>query len=275
MQIDVTVRVGLHEDFHALFRYEQLLLAGARETDSLFKLLERLFERQIAAFEFLNHSLQLFHRRFEVKLRGIVCHVPVLPWINCECESVKQRAFSADAGFMANRPRAFRLLSCLLWSALGVAFYTSMTADGLRAGTEDVDCQYESPLLYRHFEEPLMVSDPRPLGEWRLPLSAYRPEIITEARVLSQLKQNQATGKWTAEFLISFPDPKPYGIPFSFRKIELKWRGSEGSQTFLLDWSDQCNNPGRSLFPGQRWAFSIPVGEALESLEIRLWGSRN
>lgn len=113
--------------------------------------------------------------------------------------------------------------------------------------------------------------------EWRLPLSASRPDVITEARLQISLRP-PADGRknWTARVYARFPDPKPFGIPYSFEKLEIRWRDSSA----LLDWSGGCQGPGRSMFPGQSWMqeWEIPGTEGLDSLErptFALWGSRN
>ena len=134
-------------------------------------------------------------------------------------------------------------------------------------------CAYSDAVLQHE------IHGPAPLDseEFRLPLSAHRPDILTEARVqISLVPPGEGKKNWSARVHARFPDPKPFGIPYSFEKVELRWRDSSA----LFDWTGGCQSPGRSMFPGQSWVqeWEIPGTEGLVELEratFSLWGSRN
>ena len=119
-------------------------------------------------------------------------------------------------------------------------------------------------------------------GVWRLALSADRPDLLTEARLSVIIRSPGGRNRsWTTQVEASFPDPKPFGIPYSFEKLELVWKDATGqAKSLLRDWSDECSSPGRSLFPGQRWLEELEMTGTedlpeLQGVEVRLWGSRN
>src|SRR6267154_1626036 len=73
-----------------------------RQRDAPLVELERLFERQIAAFfQFLHNRLELGDRRFEVFDRGLVAHsVPdtlasISPWLKVTCTTSPLRTSAA------------------------------------------------------------------------------------------------------------------------------------------------------------------------------------
>ena len=123
------------------------------------------------------------------------------------------------------------------------------------------------------------------LGPWKIPLSSTRPEVLTEARLQIKMRDN------TVDAAFSFPDPKPYGIPFTFQGVaieflespntEIETPGESGQSKVTrlsLDWTDGCSGPGRSLFPGGEWDDSVSddgMPDAPEAIRVLLWGSRN
>ena len=117
--------------------------------------------------------------------------------------------------------------------------------------------------------------------EWRLPVSAEKPNQLTQARVsLTLLPPANVGDPWKVRVKTSFPDPKPFGIPYSFEKIELRWSSSAESHHSLIDWTLDCSSAGRSLFPGQSWSEDREIhgseGQAvLDAPSFSLWGSRN
>jgi hypothetical protein len=142
------------------------------------------------------------------------------------------------------------------------------------------DCMSDRPVLDLVFPSVPLGVAPIHIGEWRLPLSSNKIGTLTEARLRIDLSQSPETGAWQADILVSFPDPKPYGIPYSFQKITLDWTEHAEPQAASIDWTYGCSGPGRSLFPGQSWrtTLALPSSESLFSLDdfiIRLWGSRN
>lgn len=116
--------------------------------------------------------------------------------------------------------------------------------------------------------------------EWKLPISPQKPEIITEARMgISLVPPGTPGGRWRAALSMMFPDPKPFGIPYTVQKIELRWSGTLPG-TAAFDWTFACSGPGRSCFPGQKWEqdWEVPGTEGVidsDWSEVRLWGSRN
>jgi hypothetical protein len=142
-------------------------------------------------------------------------------------------------------------------------------------------CPAGKPLLSVFWQETPPEPGEKGLGEWRLPISADEPDLVTHARVAARFVH---AGKgWAARLDFSFPDPEPYGLPFTFQRVSIERAGEEGRREAVLDWSFECADPGRSLFPGQSWSVEIPVGEpegfddpeVFTRLSLRLWGSRN
>ena len=124
------------------------------------------------------------------------------------------------------------------------------------------------------------------LGEWRLPVSPHRPEVLTWGRLgisRSSLAAEEGSGGSHEGFLarFTFQDPLPYGLPFTFQRLEL--RLEEGDQvlgTAEADWAMGCTGPGRSIYPGQSFEERVAVpcssGRSDEGLFLRvyLWGAR-
>jgi len=154
----------------------------------------------------------------------------------------------------------------------------AMLASPPSAANEN-SCVTERPLFEASWAELIPANQAGPAGEWRLPLSPERPEVITEARMALSFDWIQDASGYQAMVKLSFPDPKPFGLPFTFQKVELSWVDSAGPHSTTVDWSESCSGPGRSLFPGNQW-FS-PLGEPLPGstplvqARLRIWGSRN
>jgi hypothetical protein len=156
----------------------------------------------------------------------------------------------------------------LRWGLPGLVFALS----GAAAGDE---CATQAPLISPPgWKEIQLATAPEILGEWPLPLSSEKPDVLTAARVrLTLLKDGKARLEFT------FVDPKPYGIPFTFQRAELLWDGPDGPRSVSIDWSMGCAYAGRSLYPGQSWAVEMDLPDALadgtfEMLRFRLRGSR-
>ncbi len=135
------------------------------------------------------------------------------------------------------------------------------------------DCQDEGPVL----TTVIQAESGQSSGEWRIPLSVSRPEILTEARLRVDWVD---VGSSALKIKVHFPDPKPYGLPFTFQALAVEASGSAGSDVTrtTLDWTQDCSGPGRSLFPGGSWEEVLelnPSESAVNSLRILLWGSRN
>lgn len=143
----------------------------------------------------------------------------------------------------------------------------------------DSSCLGE-PLLDVAWEELALVARPGSDAVFRLPVSPDRPDWITHAEVEISFHQSSVDGQWDALLSFRFPDPKPYGIPFTFQGAEFTWRTPIGSSKGSVDWSEGCQQPGRSLFPGGSFhdGFELPGSIGVESFSgarFRVWGSRN
>ncbi len=142
------------------------------------------------------------------------------------------------------------------------------------AGEEHLGCTEQGPVLNVGWDDPYV---------WQLPLSVDRPKTLTEARFSVQLQEPLGPGRpWTAILRSYFPDPKPFGIPYTFEKMTLSWaNAAQGAPSeTLLDWTAECTSAGRSLFPGKQWTqeLELPGTESLSTLDrvqLRVWGSRN
>ncbi|OFZ18274.1 MAG: hypothetical protein A2X94_07505 [Bdellovibrionales bacterium GWB1_55_8] len=165
---------------------------------------------------------------------------------------------------------AFRQLRLTLVGTIFAVILWTAPTHALAPENDDSGCQLEGPLLTASWNGTMPENGL--LGVWRIPLSPRHPEILTEARLLLEW---ESLGGVRATF--SFPDPLPYGIPFSFQKIEVVWDDGSLTGTRLIDWSDDCSGAGRSLFPGQSWGVILEpsVSRPLRNLRLRLWGARN
>lgn len=78
----------------------------------------------------------------------------------------------------------------------------------------------------------------------------------------------------------SFPDPQPWGLPFSFESAEFTWESHGKRHSARIDWSEDCTEPGKSMFPGDSWSALLELSESSADLVFehpvfRVWGSRN
>lgn len=145
---------------------------------------------------------------------------------------------------------------------------------------DEAGCWDEDPLLQVGWESLSIPEVPTVIGEWRLPVSSSRPEVMTEARVQMQLLSASKAGMSRVLFHFSFPDPKPYGIPFTFQKAVLLWASETGPMAASIDWSEACTGPGRGMYPRQSWSAvvdlpSLGSGAEIRNPSLRIWGSRN
>jgi len=65
--------------------------------------------------------------------------------------------------------------------------------------------------------------------------------------------------------------------PVHFQTIVLEWDQGGEHESAMLDWSDGCQGPGRSIFPRQAWSFSFDLkstarSKSLEHLTLGLLG---
>ncbi len=112
-------------------------------------------------------------------------------------------------------------------------------------------------------------------------MSPQVPTRMTYARLKVTLFPPDDTRKnWSAHIQMSFPDPKPFGLPYAAYRLVLSWQTTQGMNSATKDWTSDCMDAGRSLFPGQTWSEVWDVGateglSALSDPSISFWGSRN
>ena len=116
--------------------------------------------------------------------------------------------------------------------------------------------------------------------EWPLPISFDHPDLLTAARVQVSVSKPSAFTNWKAKVHFTFNDPKPYGIPFTFQKMKLFFQTIKGESSVEVDWSRQCEDVGRGMFPGQSFTASVDLPDtqdvcAFAGGELRVWGGRN
>ncbi len=156
-------------------------------------------------------------------------------------------------------------------------------------GNKKITCINDGVLLSSTIEFIDVYRSPNTLGEWELPLSPQKPEILTRAKIQLQLEKIESTSTtkpspnfWTLWVRFSFPDSEqPVGIPFTFPYMEISWKDARGNAVFHpIDFSNACQYPGRSLFPNQNWSVTVPLEVESEptvfsNFKIKLWGARN
>src|SRR5690349_8425444 len=100
-----------------------------------------------------------------------------------------------------------------IWMFVGLAALSSpANAGAARPGEPGPGCLGQGPLLRKSWER-ISLAGETVLGPWKLPLSAYQPDILTEARFSVRIAPDPVMGGYRAELLFDFPDPKPLGIP--------------------------------------------------------------
>lgn len=144
----------------------------------------------------------------------------------------------------------------------------------------DGSCLDSAPLAKEEWRKLVLGAGSVFLGEWRLPISASHPETLTHAFVRLYLQKKDGGSAWYLRADFEFLDPLPYGIPFTFQRLEFSWLGIDGPRQAFIDWSEDCAGSGRSIFPGQKMSETVELKESgnffvFESASFRLWGSRN
>ena len=138
------------------------------------------------------------------------------------------------------------------------------------------------------------------LGPVRLPLAAWRPEVMTYAQLRWLRKNGEqkafnsfpdldtsvefrhtnnrgALNSGTVEVEFSFPDPRPFGLPYTVQGFIIE----SATGQIMKDWSNECEDPGVSVFPGQIYRELIYTQETpldvndLGRVHLQVWGSRN
>jgi hypothetical protein len=191
-----------------------------------------------------------------------------------------------SAHFAQSPVRVVRLRSHWVSSLFfGVCVFT-LSQELAHADLEPPLCWTEQPVVDIHTDWTPTEDDGSQgltLGPVRLPLAAWRPEILTEARLswvyhegfhsTQRISPNRGL-----EVFFTFPDPRPFGLPYTVQGFILD--SHDGG--VLVDWSHGCEDPGVSVFPGQSYRESLnlaeePAGPQLPSstVRLRIWGSRN
>jgi hypothetical protein len=140
-------------------------------------------------------------------------------------------------------------------------------------GAVSVGCLEEGPLLVIR---PANTSLP---GRWffdTAPNSQVRTHGSMEVRITPQSNEQAAN----MELIFDFDDPQPWGLPFTFQAVTVETESWFGKSFTVVDWSQGCGQPGRSLFPGQSWTVTIPLpfyppNTALPIHQIAVYGARN
>ena len=112
------------------------------------------------------------------------------------------------------------------------------------AHAQEQGCNAEGPVL----KEVL-----GPDSTSRLPVMASKPDDLTYAALSVTLSPPQdAKGLWELQISVSFDDPKPMGIPYSFESLNSN--GSLTAAPTLRCWiGPRLHTSGHIPFPGQRW----------------------
>jgi hypothetical protein len=163
----------------------------------------------------------------------------------------------------------------ILGMGLTTAGATAQTSTGTVTG-----CSGDEPLVVGFASNNAPVVVPSLFGEWQLPVSSQDPDVMTEARVRVELLSVPGGHGAILFMKFSFPDPLPWGIPFSLERAEFSWEIRGEKHSALADWSGDCTGPGRSMFPGDTWSETLVLSEEAENLVFehpvfRIWGSRN
>ncbi len=121
------------------------------------------------------------------------------------------------------------------------------------------------------------------VGPVRLPLAPWKPDVLTEARILwvwmpsTGSVPNGAPHEDGLTVSLSFPDPKPLGLPYTLQGFAFET--SDG--VWVRDWSGHCESAGVSVFPHQSWSEQVSLPDELSAttrplrIRVRAWGSRN
>lgn len=128
-----------------------------------------------------------------------------------------------------------------------------------------------------------LVSSQQFLGAWPLPRAPGNPDRLTAARasvetIPSLEKAPDGGSLWDLDVTFSYPT-EGFGLFFTFQGILVEWRtpGQTERQARVLDWSEGCESPGRSLAPGGAWSVRVPVGAPSRVIDVRVsvYGSQN
>jgi hypothetical protein len=191
-----------------------------------------------------------------------------------------------SAHFAQSPVRVLRLRSDWVSSLIFGVCVLTFGQETAHADLEPPLCWTEKPVVDIHTDwTPAEgeASQASTLGPIRLPLAAWRPEILTEARLSWAYHESfHSTQRLSPsrglEVFFTFPDPRPFGLPYTVQGFILD--SHEGG--VLVDWSHECEDPGVSVFPGQSYRESLnlaedPVPPQLPSspVRLRIWGSRN
>jgi len=165
---------------------------------------------------------------------------------------------------------------------LGLLFLFFLTINGEAYDPAELACLDNEPVWSKTEENVFLPENEMELllASEKLPVSAERSDLITFANVNASLVKSWS-GAYQLLFEFSFNDPRPFGLPYNFQYIEVNWSVNGKSKTQIIDWTQECHGPGRSMFPGQRpWNVTITLEDSKEKpvfkfIKMQLWGSRN
>lgn len=141
-------------------------------------------------------------------------------------------------------------------------------------------CTTLTPVVEQSFKAIPLKTGPITGGEWWMPLSPDQLETLTHARTQLELIFDPDVASWVMIVDITFHDPLPYGLAYTFYAIKFTWIDSTGAKReSQIDWTHACNDVGFSLYPGQKARFKIALGlpdaEAhLNNVSTKIWGMR-
>lgn len=139
-----------------------------------------------------------------------------------------------------------RLKRLALAGILALALSASF---GANAQSDLLECWEGPAVLDRNWNlVSLAARDEIPLGEWRLPVSSTRPEILTQARVALTLVRKSRSAPWRVRVIGTFPDPQTLGFPYQLKGVVASYEVNGVKQTQSLDWTVECSGPGHELW---------------------------
>jgi hypothetical protein len=103
---------------------------------------------------------------------------------------------------------------------------------------------------------------------------------MTEGRVTAWVEPSLKSADGVAlRVRFSYPTSQSLGLPFTFQGVELSWTAADGRRAVVLDYSEDCAQAGRAIFPRQAFEsiLELPTRGAwpLSEPRLRVWGSQN
>jgi hypothetical protein len=148
------------------------------------------------------------------------------------------------------------------------------------AGSE-LDCNGEEALVSKSWDHIILVTGG--IGEWKLPVSSKKPDVITEAKASLKLvrKLELSGSRWYADLRIDFKNPEIIGsVGFNFSRARIEWNSGADLISAELDWTNSCTSPGPALYPNRgpiKAQLELTATEnfhEIRDVRFRLWGSQ-